>query len=198
MAEKEKALQDLQKQVEGLRADLQQRHQALVDLRVQENLLKHRLEEQTNELVELTRMLEDVDPSPAFEKPALGTPAVAAGNVGGSSSSSKSAAWTKPSLAAGLFGGNKAKREERRLVHLIQSSGKFNADWYLENYPDVALHPNFSRQPVVHYLKFGAFEGRDPGPDFSSDDYLDAHPQLRAAGINPLVHFLTEGRGNGR
>ena len=198
LAEKEKALQELQKQVEGLRADLQQRHQALVDLRVQENLLKHRLEEQTNELVELTRMLEDVDPSPAFEKPALGTPAVAAGNVGGSSSSSKSAAWTKPSLAAGLFGGNKAKREERRLVHLIQSSGKFNADWYLQNYPDVALHPNFSRQPVVHYLKFGAFEGRDPGPDFSSDDYLDAHPQLRAAGINPLVHFLTEGRGNGR
>ena len=50
--------------------------------------------------------------------------------------------------------------------------------------------------PLVHYVREGAAEGRAPSPYFDgrfyTDTYLDAAP-----GVNPLVHFLTAGLGQG-
>ncbi|MGT2485378.1 hypothetical protein ACU4GA_03820 [Methylobacterium oryzae CBMB20] len=40
--------------------------------------------------------------------------------------------------------------------------------------------------------------GRDPSGHFSTDGYLDANPDVRVAGINPLVHFLEVGFAEGR
>ena len=48
---------------------------------------------------------------------------------------------------------------------LLRSSGLFDKDWYLAKNPDVA---NAKVDPVSHYLHHGGFEGRDPGPNFSS------------------------------
>lgn len=83
----------------------------------------------------------------------------------------------------------------RAKLRLIAASGLFDGGWYLEQYPDVrAALVN----PLVHYLRHGAAEGRDPNPLFDSDWYLDRYPDVRAAGINPLVHYLRHGAAEGR
>ena len=37
-------------------------------------------------------------------------------------------------------------------------------------------------------------EGRDPSPDFSTQDYLEANPDVAKASINPLVHYYLTGQ----
>ncbi|MFZ0928177.1 MAG: glycoside hydrolase family 99-like domain-containing protein, partial [Syntrophobacteraceae bacterium] len=66
----------------------------------------------------------------------------------------------------------------------------FDSDWYLTQYPDVA---KAGVNPLVHYLRHGANEGRDPNPDFDSDWYLKQYPDVAKAGVNPLRHFLLRG-----
>ena len=83
----------------------------------------------------------------------------------------------------------------RTQVKLIKSSSYFNEDWYLSQYPDVKKE---GVDPVEHYIRFGATEGRNPSPDFNSSNYLKMNPDVEKAGVNPLVHFLQYGRVEGR
>jgi glycosyltransferase involved in cell wall biosynthesis len=46
--------------------------------------------------------------------------------------------------------------------------------------------------PLVHYLKKGVSQGRDPGPLFSTTGYYKAHPELKQTKVNPLAHFLSD------
>ena len=78
---------------------------------------------------------------------------------------------------------------------LIRKSSFFDERWYKSKNPDVV---NTQTNPVLHYLIFGGFEGRDPGPNFSSSDYLNAYPDVRDSRINPLVHYLRYGINEGR
>lgn len=41
----------------------------------------------------------------------------------------------------------------------------FDADWYMSQYPDVALS---GLKPERHFLRYGHIMGRDPGPNFST------------------------------
>lgn len=52
--------------------------------------------------------------------------------------------------------------------------------------------------PLQHYLQVGWREGRDPCAGFSTDGYLRVNPDVRAAGMNPFVHFWNYGRLEGR
>jgi len=72
----------------------------------------------------------------------------------------------------------------------LANSAFFDPAWYLNEYPDVAAS---GMDPLVHYLAFGAREGRDPGPFFSTKTYLAQRPDAGDAGLNPLVHFLRFG-----
>jgi hypothetical protein len=47
----------------------------------------------------------------------------------------------------------------RRQAEMLKRSGLFDARWYLENYPDVAENGG---DPALHYLLYGAEEGREP------------------------------------
>jgi len=80
-------------------------------------------------------------------------------------------------------------------IKLIATSGLFDHEWYLEHNPDVRTA---GIDPVVHYLRYGATEGRDPNAFFDSDWYLDLNPDVLAAGTNPLVHYLQRGAREGR
>lgn len=72
---------------------------------------------------------------------------------------------------------------------IIATSGLFDVDWYMEQYPDVGV---LGMDPIEHYLLFGAVLKRDPGPDFSTRGYVEANPNVAASGENPLVHFLSK------
>jgi hypothetical protein len=63
----------------------------------------------------------------------------------------------------------KKDREVKRGLALIKASGLFDETWYLANNPDVA---EAHVKPMLHYLSYGGFEGRDPGPNFNSAWYL--------------------------
>ncbi|MBW8812027.1 MAG: hypothetical protein JF588_01260 [Caulobacterales bacterium] len=67
----------------------------------------------------------------------------------------------------------------------------FDAAFYLEQNPDVA---EAGAEPLEHFMLFGWREGRDPAPDFSIEAYCAAFPEVVAAGLNPFVHYLTNGR----
>lgn len=82
---------------------------------------------------------------------------------------------------------------ENRL--LLQSSGLFDAAWYVAKYPDVA---ELGIDPVEHYLLVGAAERRSPGPQFDAPWYLDQNPDVSAAKVNPLLHYLRHGVSEGR
>ncbi|NND21472.1 MAG: glycosyltransferase family 2 protein, partial [Silicimonas sp.] len=77
---------------------------------------------------------------------------------------------------------------------LIRASGLFDPDWYARTY-SVA---DGGQGALSHFLKTGAARGHDPGPTFSTRDYLAANPDVREAGCNALVHYLRHGRDEGR
>ncbi len=78
---------------------------------------------------------------------------------------------------------------------LVLSSGYFDRDWYLTQYPDVA---NEQVDPLTHYMENGWIENRNPGPFFSTRCYLFENPDVKEAGVNPLVHYLKNGKKEGR
>ncbi len=80
-------------------------------------------------------------------------------------------------------------------LRLIRNSDLFDPDWYLANNPDVA---QAGLDPSIHFVHYGGFEGRDPGPDFNSAWYLEKYEDIKKAGINPLLHYVKYGRREGR
>lgn len=81
------------------------------------------------------------------------------------------------------------------VADLVSVSGLFDTAWYLEAYPDVAAR---KVDPLRHYVRHGAREGRDPNRLFSSSWYLANNPDVAKAGLNPLVHFILRGAKEGR
>lgn len=71
----------------------------------------------------------------------------------------------------------------------------FRREYYLAANPDVALA---RVPPVVHFLLFGAFEGRKPNPLFDPEFYLQQNADVAQAEINPLLHYLKWGATEGR
>jgi hypothetical protein len=76
---------------------------------------------------------------------------------------------------------------ENDQIEVIRSCPLFKPAWYLRNNLDVV---ELGIDPAEHFLRVGAAEGRKPGPDFDTTAYVDAHPELRKTGLNPLVHFV--------
>jgi len=64
----------------------------------------------------------------------------------------------------------------------------FDPLWYAERWNIRGVNP------LVHYASYGWREGLDPSPDFSIAAYLARHPDVAAAGVDPLVHYLQSQR----
>jgi len=86
-------------------------------------------------------------------------------------------------------------RKERQDIELIRESGLFDAVFYQKKYKE---YLDDGEDPVYHYLCQGWQIGLDPSPKFSTWQYLDLYQDIKAAKINPLVHFLRYGRKEGR
>lgn len=52
--------------------------------------------------------------------------------------------------------------------------------------------------PALHYVRTGSFDGRDPGPDFSTVDYYLANPDVATDGWPALAHYVLYGEAEGR
>ncbi len=80
-------------------------------------------------------------------------------------------------------------------TYRLENSDLFDKKWYLANNSDVRAA---KMDPARHYLLFGGFEGRDPGPHFSSAWYLNTYTDVKDAGMNPLIHYIQSGKKEGR
>lgn len=102
---------------------------------------------------------------------------------------------------SGLSEGLGTDPSPARLREAIRQSGLFDADWYAQAYPDVG---QTGMDPLDHYLRYGAFEGRDPAPGVDSKAYMAANPHLKGLGMSVLEHqvrqlsILIDDRGHRR
>lgn len=78
---------------------------------------------------------------------------------------------------------------------IIQKSGLFDSKYYLFSYADVRSN---DIDPIQHYIKYGADEGRNPSSEFDTRFYLEAYPDVKQSGINPLVHYILYGKEENR
>jgi len=82
---------------------------------------------------------------------------------------------------------NAATPQELADARELRASSLFDGPWYLRTYPEVI---STGLSPALHYLRFGVAEGRDPGPEFSTKNYLARHPLLVRTNTNPLLNHL--------
>lgn len=85
--------------------------------------------------------------------------------------------------------------KRRKWKKVILNSGMFDHQYYIFTYPDVRLN---DVDPLNHYLKYGANEGRNPNKDFDTEFYLNNYPDVKRSGMNPLVHYILYGQKENR
>jgi hypothetical protein len=74
--------------------------------------------------------------------------------------------------------------------YIIDRSGLFLSDWYLETYTDVQ---EAGARAFAHYCSHGWKEGRRPNFYFDPEWYSKTYPQLVNVGRNPLVDYIQTG-----
>ena len=78
---------------------------------------------------------------------------------------------------------------------LIKRSGLFDDHYYLRTYQDCRRS---DVDPLLHYIRHGYREGRNPSELFNTNYYLELNPEVSSSNINPLVHYIKFGRKEGR
>ncbi|SNS11899.1 MULTISPECIES: hypothetical protein [unclassified Azospirillum] len=97
-------------------------------------------------------------------------------------------------LASGEEHFVKYGRFEGRDPHVL-----FDEDYYLSTNKDVADAVNKGQITAwQHFQDYGWREGRDPSAFFDTSDYLTRYGDVKAAGVNPLDHYLIFGEAEGR
>ena len=94
-----------------------------------------------------------------------------------------------------IFARRGLKKRLAAEMNLVARSGFFDAEWYLANNPDLVMSGG---DPLRHFVMDGAYELRDPGPQFSSFRYHKAYPDVTGGAVPALMHFLRNGRAEGR
>lgn len=97
----------------------------------------------------------------------------------------------KTVLKHGFF----AAKTNIKAIKKLRSSGEFDLFSYCKKYNDVL---QCGMDPLIHFIWFGGYEGRDPSDKFSSRKYLAAYEDVRKSGVNPYAHFVVLGRQEGR
>ena len=79
---------------------------------------------------------------------------------------------------------------EARVVTTLRESDLFDEEFYRVGCPELS---RLGFDPVLHYVRAGAQEGRWPSPVFDAEFYLSTYPDVAESGINPLYHFIIFG-----
>ena len=80
-------------------------------------------------------------------------------------------------------------------LRTIRRSELFDPVYYLSTYRDVR---EADTDPLLHYVRLGWNEGRNPSELFDTNYYLTNNPDVKEWGGNPLVHFIRHGAREGR
>lgn len=83
--------------------------------------------------------------------------------------------------------------EDREL--LLDSAALVDDDFYRGFYADLHLDKGAAAE---HFMTKGWQDGRDPNYWFDTSFYLHSNPDVAASGQNPFLHYLANGRFEGR
>ena len=78
---------------------------------------------------------------------------------------------------------------------IIRRSHLFDPLNYLITYADIR---KADIDPLMHFVKYGWKEGRNPSASFDTTFYLASNADVTQAKINPLVHYIRYGKNEGR
>lgn len=110
-------------------------------------------------------------------------------------------AYFDPQLGATLIPSGLAAQQQAAATYLggryvgfgIKPDPLFDDAYYQANNLDTSL-----LNPLQHYERYGWHDGRDPSAAFSTTKYLAANADVKAAGIDPLLHYVEYGKAEGR
>jgi hypothetical protein len=87
-----------------------------------------------------------------------------------------------------LFGSSARPASEREIADMarLRATPLFDGAWYLRENPGVAAT---GMSPALHYLRRGAKNGRNPGPNFDTSAYVARTIRLPRR-ANPLLHYV--------
>ncbi len=83
--------------------------------------------------------------------------------------------------------------DQSEVIEINKSLLKFDPQWYLEEYPDVAIS---GMDPLEHYMQFGQYEWRHPF--FDGEWYLSQYLDVADSGMDALQHYREHGKFEGR
>lgn len=83
----------------------------------------------------------------------------------------------------------------KKWYRIIKKSGLFDENFYLDTYADVRRS---DVDPIMHYIRFGWKERRNPSKDFETKFYLEYYKDVEENGINPLIHYILHGKNEGK
>jgi lipopolysaccharide biosynthesis protein len=90
--------------------------------------------------------------------------------------------------------------QHREDAAVISSSSYFDESWYIQSYQ--SFLPSISSlnrdELILHYCLVGWHAGLNPCSIFSTSFYLDQYPDIARAEVNPLCHFINQGKKEGR
>ncbi len=79
-------------------------------------------------------------------------------------------------------------------IEIVRESGAFDAQYYLEQNPDVA---EAGDDPLEHFMRYGHLEYRNPSADFDCRFYAKIARRDGGWSGNPVVHYVLYGRAKG-
>ncbi len=82
---------------------------------------------------------------------------------------------------------------QNRDLDLLSASKLFDPVWYVQTHPELR-----GLDPYRHFLAIGGAQGLMASPNFDCEAYSTAYPDVRAAKMNPLIHYLRYGIHEGR
>lgn len=82
----------------------------------------------------------------------------------------------------------------QRLAGVVSSSGYFDNDYYRAQLSE----PVNVEDLAGHYVETGWRKALNPSERFDTASYLEVNPDVRASGMNPLVHYVLYGRAERR
>ncbi|MDR3533474.1 MAG: glycosyltransferase, partial [Rhodopila sp.] len=83
-----------------------------------------------------------------------------------------------------------AQPDPRETALMRSMAGFFDPDWYQARYPDIVAG---NLEPLLHFIRHGIAERRDPNRFFDSAWYTEHYPDVSASGLHPLLHYLQKG-----
>ena len=97
----------------------------------------------------------------------------------------------KTALTKGIF----AAATNIKAIKEIRRNGGFDVLYYCAKNTDVIQK---SIDPLLHFMWFGGYEGRNPSVEFDVRRYQNFYDDVKSSGVNPYAHYLLFGKNEGR